>query len=145
VGIPGHDGFRPSSFEKDIKVGSFEKSLTVHDLRAIQEVLNQKRQSTTPTGSGKPSPQTSQLEPVHHDEPPPLSEEDFSRTETSDDGSEDEFFECNDEIISSSPSASGMNSIYSAHLVSCYGSIEEFFDLNHVLKILLHLPSSKRY
>lgn len=97
------ESFRASSFEKELKVGSYEKSLSPHDLRAIHEMLNQK--------NSRSNSSLSKLEAQELEAGPPgaagsdkvpslLSEEDYSRDSGSDVSDDDMFFECNDDIPS---------------------------------------------
>lgn len=138
-GLPGHDLRGPNSLEKELKVGSFEKSLTVNDLRAIQEALNHKKQSlpssVSSASSGRQVPLSTHNAQFdqHHDNPESeksnlMSEEDYSRTDSDGDSDDDEFFECNDDItLSSSPSAAQQPNIQNTTELS-FAYLHTFFN-----------------
>jgi hypothetical protein len=120
------DSFRTSSFEKDLKVGSYEKSLSPNDLRAIHEMLNSQKNSRSSSNLAKLEAHEMEASVVVGNEKEKgekdkekdrseksdktasqLSEEDYSRDSGSDD-SDDEFFECNDDIPGAIASLKGI-------------------------------------
>ena len=97
------ESFRPSSFEKDPKVGSFEKSLSPNDLRAIHEMLNSQRNSRSSPSLSKleaEEREKAEKDKAEKEKEKVVSEEDYSREDLSDDDDDDVFFECNDDIPS---------------------------------------------